>query len=706
MPNASTQLDSNTPARTAQALRDSPLLAPWTGPYGGVPPFATANLEELEAATKVACADYLSDIDAVANNTDVATFDNTLRPLEAAGQSLDRLYRILEVHTTTVNNSAMQALEQLVTPLIVESHNTLAQNAALFARIETVYRSRLTQNFNPEQLRLVEDYFDDYVSAGATLPTEEKARIGVINQRLSELNTQFSQNLLNSENEQWVELKTEADFAGLPASMCNTFREAAVERELDAPAVVFNTRSAVEPFLEYSSRRDLRARVLSAFLNRGDTGDAFDNKAIIAELLALRAEKARLIGYPTYAHWALVGTMAKSPATATALLDSVWPAALTRAKVEIQELQRVCDAECAETGATPFALKAWDYRYYAEKLRKAKYQFDAEDLRPYLQLEKLLAGVCWLAQELFGLAFTELPVGTVPVVHPDVRVFEVTDQTGTHVGLWYFDAYAREDKESGAWMSEYRSQNQLSQGVTPIVSNNANFSKGRPGEPVLLSWDDALTLFHEFGHGLHGLLSNATYPSLAGTEVTMDFVEFPSQWFENWLSTPQLLQRFAIHSETGAAMPPELIDKIVRSASFMQGCKSIEGIASAMLDIRLHLTGAEVTDPNAFETQLLTDLGMPSAIPIRHRAAHFGHIFSSSNYAATYYSYLWAEQLAADAWEAFCHPEGPLDVALAAQLTKQVLSVGNTRDPAASYHAFRGRDPDGAALMRARGFPV
>jgi len=706
MPNALPPTDLDAPARMAQALRDSPLLAPWKGPFGGVPPFATVNIEDLEAATKVACADYLDDIAAIAERTDAATFDNTMRPLELAGQALDRLQRIFEVHTATVNNAAMQALEQIVTPLIVECADTLVQNAALFARIDAVYHNRLSEKLNSEQLRLVEDYYEDYVAAGAKLPARQKARIGAINQRLADLNTRFSQNLLNSENEQWVELKTEEDFNGLPASLCASYREAAIERELDSPAAVFNTRSAVEPFLECSSRRDLRERVLSAFLSRGDTGDALDNNAIIAELLALRAESAHLLGYPTYAHWALVGTMAKVPSTATALIESVWPAALACAKQELAELQTVCDADCAALGVAPFALESWDYRYYAEKLRKAKYDFDAEELRPYLQLERLLAGMCWLAQELFGLTFSELPVGKVPVVHPDVRVFEVTNQAGAHVGLWYFDAYARKDKESGAWMSEYRTQHRLCQEVTPIVSNNANFSKGCAGEPVLLSWDDALTLFHEFGHGLHGLLSDATYPSLAGTEVTMDFVEFPSQWFENWLSTPQLLRRFATHSVTGAAIPSELIEKIARSARFMQGCKSIEGIASSILDMRLHLAGADVTNPKAFEAELLTELGMPSAIPVRHRAAHFGHIFSSSTYAATYYSYLWAEQLAADAWEAFCHPQGPLDATLANRLTNEVLSSGNTRDPAASYRAFRGRDPDGAALMRARGFEL
>jgi peptidyl-dipeptidase Dcp len=688
----------------SESWQNHPLLAPWTGPYGGVPPFDRVNLDDFIPAARWAIADQLREVQLVVEDPRTPNFENTLVALERTGASLFRLLTVFEVYTATLNTPAMQEIDQVVSPMLVESNDALTQNTALFARLEAVYLGRHAAALTAEQLRLVEDYYRDYVGAGAKLDAPAKLVIAKINQGISELETQFSQNLLKDEENRWLELQTAEDAAGLPASLQAAFKASAQERELSTPAVVFNTRSAVEPFLEYSSRRDLRERVWTAFLNRGDNGDQYDNNSHVARLLALREESAVILGYPTYAHRALVSTMAKTPDAAADLVESFWPAALQQARLEIQALQDICDAERTAAGLPHFALEPWDFRYYAEKLRKAKYDIDAEELRPYLQLEQLLAGVIWIAKQLFDVQFTELAPGAVPVIHPDVRVFEVSRGQGAHVGLWYFDAYARKDKESGAWMTEYRKQQRLDGPITPIVSANTNFSKGPAGEAVLLSWDDAKTLFHEFGHGLHGLLSNAMYKELAGTEVSMDFVEFPSQLFERWLATPELLRRYARHCETGAPIPGELIEKVISSEIFLQGFKSVESIASALLDMRMHLQGSLVTDPKLFERELMAKLEMPTAIPPRHRAAHFGHVFSSAAYAATYYSYLWAEVLVADAWEAFLATGDPLDLNLAARLKEHVLSVGNTRNTADSYRAFLGRDPQVSALMRDRGF--
>ena len=434
-------------------------------------------------------------------------------------------------------------------------------------------------------------------------------------------------------------------------------------------------------------------------MNRGDNGDATDNNRLVAEILALRAERARLLGYETHAHWRLENSMARTPDRAVALLEAVWTPAVARVREEVADMQAIADAEGAGVKIAP-----WDYRHYAEKVRKAKYDLDENAVKPYLQLDKLREGMFWVAGELFGLRFS--PVQGVPVYHPDVSVYEVKDAACRHVGLFYFDPWARPAKQSGAWMNAYRDQERFDGEVATIVSNNLNFVKGGPGEPVLIGWTDAETLFHEFGHALHGLLSSVSYPSLSGTSVARDFVELPSQILEHWLSTPEVLSRFALHHQTGQPLPAELVAKIERSSTFNQGFDTVEFLSSALVDMKLHLAGSTPIDPDAFERDTLAALGMPSEIVMRHRTPQFGHIFAGDGYSAGYYSYLWADTLTADAWEAFTEAGGPYDQAVARRFRERVLSVGNTVEPADAYRAFRGRDAGIDALMRDRGFPV
>ncbi len=684
---------------TAPATPDNPLLRPWTGPYGGVPPFDQVKVEQFQPAIEAAMAEALAEIDAIANNPEPPTFENTIVAKEKTGRALDRVMAVFGVYGSTMSTPEFQAVELEVSPKLAAFGDRIIQNEKLFARIAAVYAGRDEAALTPEQNRLVWLEYTRFVHAGAQLGAEAKERLSAINQRLATLYTQFSQNVLADETDHLLVLE-EKDLAGLPDSYRAGAAVAAEASGHPGKWVVLNTRSSMEPFLTFSERRDLREKVWRTYYSRGDNGDAKDNKAIITAILALRAERAKLLGYATHAHWRLEDTMAKTPERAMALLEAVWTPAVARAHEEIADMQAVADAEGAGIRIEP-----WDYRFYAEKVRKAKYDIDENLVKPYLQLEQLREGMFQVATDVFGLRFA--PVTGLPVVHPDVRVWEVTDAaSGRHVGLWYWDPYARTGKQSGAWMSEYRSQHRFDGEVTPIVSNNSNFVKGTPGAPVLISWDDATTLFHEFGHALHGLSSNVTYPSLAGTEVALDFVEFPSQILEHWLPVPEILQRYARHYETGEPIPAELVARLERAANFNQGFQTVEYLASAIVDMKLHLAGAAKIDPDAFERETLAAIGMPREIVMRHRTPQFGHIFSGDGYSAGYYSYLWADTLTADAWEAFTAGAGPWDKQVAKRLREHVFSVGNTVDPAETYRAFRGRDAGIEALMRKRGFPV
>lgn len=690
----------STAAEASVQASQNPLLARWEGPYGGTPPFDRVQVAQFKPALEAAMTENLSEVERIANNTAAPTFENTIAALERAGSALDRVATVYGVWSSTMASPEFQVIQREMAPRLAAFSDQITQNQALFRRIEAVYNSPDKAKWTPEQQRLAWLYHTNFVRAGARLDAAAKTRLSEINKQLAGLYTHFSQNLLADETEQFLVIKSEAELAGLPQSLRDAAAAAAASKKLQGSWVISNTRSSIDPFLTYSDRRELREKAWRMFVNRGDNGDAHDNNAIITEILQLRAERAKLLGYPTHAHWRLENTMAKTPERAIELMEAVWKPAVARVHEEVADMQALATKEGANIKIEP-----WDYRYYAEKVRKARYDLDQTEVKQYLQLEKLREGMFWVAGELFGFSFT--PLTNVPVYHPDVRVWEVKDKaTGRHIGVWFFDPYARDGKRSGAWMNAYRSQERMGAEVTTIVSNNANFVKGKPGEPVLISWDDAQTLFHEFGHALHGLNSNVTYPSLSGTAVARDYVEFPSQLLEHWLSTPEVLQRFAVHYQTGKPIPQSLVDRIERASTFNEGFETTEYLASALVDMKLHLAGSQKIDPDAFERKTLAELGMPNEIVMRHRTPQFSHVFSSDAYSAGYYSYLWSDVLTADAFGAFTEAGGPYDRAVAQRLRQYIFSIGNTVDPAEAYRAFRGRDPRIEALMRKRGFPT
>jgi len=689
-----------TAAELASAAVDNPLLAGWKGAFGGTPLFDLVKVADFKPALESGMAERLSEVERIAKNPAAPTFENTIAAMERTGRTLDRVQAVYGVWSSAMNNAEFQLVEREMSPKLAAFSDKITQNEALFRRIEAVYNSPAKSRLTSEQQRLTWLYYTNFVRAGARLKPAAKTRLSQINQQLAGLFTRFSQNQLADESERFLVLKSEAELAGLPQSLRDAAAEEATAKKMPGAWMVTNTRSSVDPFLTYSDRRELREKAWKMFVNRGDNGDAHDNNAIITEILQLRAERAKLLGYPTHAHWRLDDKMAKTPERTMELMEAVWKPAVARVREEVADMQALAKKEGADIKIEP-----WDYRYYAEKVRKDRYDLDQNEVKQYLQLDKLREGMFWVAGELFNFNFT--PVTNVAVYHPDVRVWEVKNKTtGKHIGLWYFDPFAREGKSSGAWMNAYRNQERVDGSITTIVSNNSNFVKGKPGEPVLISWDDATTLFHEFGHALHGLSSNVTYPSLSGTSVATDYVEFPSQILERWLSTPEVLQKFAVHYQTGKPIPQNLVDRIERASAFNQGFATVEYLSSALVDMKMHLAGAQKIDPDAFERNTLAELGMPSELVMRHRTPQFGHVFSGDGYSAGYYSYIWSDVISADAYDAFVEAGGPYDKAVAERLRKYVFSVGNTIDPADAYRAFRGRDPKIEALMRKRGFPV
>ncbi len=689
------------PVMAADAPAANPLLAEWSGPYGGVPPFDKVKIADFKPALEAAMKENLAEIDAIANSKEAPTFENTIVAMERSGETLDRVETIYHIWVLTMSRPEIDSIQNEMAPLLAAHNDKILQNAALFKRIEAVYEQESKKKAKDgEQYRLTWLDYTNFVRQGAKLDAKGKKRLGEINQQLAGLFTKFSQNLLGDESQVYLTITNKGDLAGLPQSLVDSAAQAAASKKVKDGWVIRNTRSSIDPFLTYADDRELREKAWRMFINRGDNGDERDNNATITQILQLRAERAKLLGFATHAHWRLQNTMAKTPENALTLMEGVWPAAVARVKEEVADMQALADKE-----GRKIKIEPWDYRYYMEKVRKERYDLDQNDIKPYLQLDKMREAMFWVAGELFGFSFT--PVTNVPVYHPDVTVYEVKDKkSGRYIGLWYFDPYARDGKRSGAWMNAYRSQDKLDGGTTTIVSNNANFVKTKPGEPILISWDDATTMFHEFGHALHGLSSNVTYPSLSGTRVVRDYVEFPSQLLEHWVSTPEVLQKFALHYQTGKPIPKELVDKIEKTSTFNQGFATVEYLSSALVDMKLHLAGDKKIDPDAFEKETLASIGMPREIVMRHRTPQFGHLFSSDSYSAGYYSYLWSDVLTADAFGAFTEGKGPYDKAVAASLYKNIFSIGNTIDPADAYRNFRGRDPNVDALMRKRGFPV
>ncbi len=682
---------------TAQADQD-PLLQAWTGAYGGLPPWDRADPALLPAALQTGIALQTAEVEAIANNVAAPSFENTLVALEDVGRHLDRATTIFYVMTDNVSTPEVQALEAEWSPRLAAAANAITFNRDLFARIETLYERRARLGLDARDLRLLERTRDQFVRAGAAASLEQQARLGTISEELSTRFADFSRRLLADENTA-IFITRESDLAGLPENLRDAYRAAAAERDQPNAWAVVNTRSSVDPFLTFSANRALREQVWRAFKNRGDNGDANDTNDVIAGIMRLRVERAAILGFENHAYYRMADTMAQTPARAQELMMRVWPAAVARVREEVADMQAIADRQNAGITIAP-----WDYLYYAEQVRRERYNLDQNELRPYFELGNMIEAAFYMANQLYGMSFREI-TGTVPVFEPSVRVWEVTGRDGAFMGLFYGDYFARAGKRSGAWMTTYRlHENFTGQEVTTIASNNNNFVRGAADEPVLISLDDAETLFHEFGHAIHYLVLDTNYPSFGRTP--RDYVEFPSQVHEHWVLTRPILDRFARHFETGEPMPQELVERVHSAATFNQGYTTVEYLADALVDMAMHNRAEPITDVDAFEREELERIGMPDEVALRHRLPQFSHLFSSDAYSAGYYSYLWSEVMDADAWEYFQSTGDVFDPEVAAKMLSIILAEGNASDRAEAFRRFRGRDPDVNALLRVRGFPT
>lgn len=677
------------------AILENPLLQAWQTPFE-TPPFAEIRPEHFLPAFEQAFADHSAEIAAITHDPATPDFANTVTALERSGKLLSRVASVFYDLVSAHSNPALLEADKELSPRMARHWNPIMMNAVLFGRIAQLYESRVSLGLTSEQMRLLERTYTRFHRAGAGLDETAKKRMAEINERLAHLGTAFSHHLLGDEQEWFMEIG-EGDTDGLPETFVAAAKAAAEERGLAGKAIVTLSRSSVEPFLKSSSRRDLRGKAYKAFIARGNNGNANDNNETIVEILALREENAKLLGFPTFAAYRLEDSMAKTPEAVRGLLERVWKPARARALADRDALQ----ALVAEEGGN-FALASWDWRYYAEKLRQRRANFDDAAIKPYLALDNMIDAAFDTATRLFGVSFAERR--DIPVWHPDVRVWEVKGVNGAHKGLFYGDYFARPSKRSGAWMTSLRDQQKLDGDVHPLILNVCNFAKGADGQPSLLSPDDARTLFHEFGHGLHGMLSDVTYPSLSGTSVFTDFVELPSQLYEHWQEQPQVLRQFARHYQTGEPLPDDLLQRFLAARKFNQGFATVEFVSSALIDLELHTQPASASrDVAAFERKELEKIGMPAEISLRHRPTQFGHIFSGDHYASGYYSYMWSEVMDADAFGAFEEAGDIFDPAVAKRLHDDIYASGGSVDPEDAYVAFRGRAPAPDALLRRRG---
>jgi peptidyl-dipeptidase Dcp len=676
------------------------LLQEWEGPYGGVPAFDKMKVEDVKEALEKGMELSLDEIDVIATNKEAPTFENTIVAMERSGKVLDRVFAYYGILSSNESSPEFREVQKEMAPKLSEYSSKISQNEALFKRIKAVYEASKENPLEADQQRVVDLVYKRFEMNGAELDAAKKERYAAINKELSGIYTTFSNNILHDE-ENYITYLNKDQLSGLSEGFIKSAAKIATDNGHEGEYAITNTRSSMDPFLTYSNERELRKKVWTNYYSRGDNNDEYDNKELIAKILKLRRERVELLGYKNYAEWRLQDRMAKNPENAMALMNAVWPASIARVAEEVADMQAVADAN-----GDKITIEPWDYRYYAEKVRKKKYDLNSEEVKQYLQLDKLTQALFFTAGELFDYDFKPVPDGTVPVFNEDVKVWEVTDKaSGEHIGLWYLDPYARIGKRSGAWATTYRSHTTFDGKESVLGSNNSNFVKPAPGEPVLVSWDDATTFFHEFGHALHFFSSNVKYPTLNGG--VRDYTEFQSQLLERWLSTDEVINKFLVHYKTGESIPKELVKKIKKASTFNQGFATTEYLASAIMDMKLHLADPTNIDIDSFEKATLTELHMPKELVMRHRTPQFGHVFSGEGYATAYYGYMWADVLTADASEAFAAaPDGFYDDALAEKLVKYLFVPRNSVDPAEAYRQFRGRDAKIDALMRDRGFPV
>jgi peptidyl-dipeptidase Dcp len=669
--------------------------------FGGVPAFDKMSPELVKKAMLRGMKMSLEDIDKIATNLDAPTFENTIEEMERSGKLLSDIYPYYGILSSNMSSPEFRKIQSELAPKLSEYSSLISQNEKLFERISSIYEASKTNPLESDQQRVLNLRYKSFAMNGAALDKDKKKRYAEINLELSKLYNDFSNNVLHDE-ENYVTYLEESQLVGLSNGFIKSAQKIAQDKGFEDKFAITNTRSSMDPFLTYSTNRTLREVVWKNYYSRGDNGDEFDNNQIIAEILKLRKERVGLLGHQNYAQWRLQDRMAKKPENAMALMEAVWPAAIARVDEEVDDMQKVAD----ETSSDKIIIEPWDYRFYAEKVRKIKYDLDSDEVKQYLQLDKLTDAMFYVAGELFNFKFIALEKGKIPVFHQDVNVWEVEDKlSGEHIGLWYLDPYAREGKRSGAWATTYRSHTTMDGKTNVLASNNSNFVKPAPGEALLVSWDDATTFFHEFGHALHFFSSNVKYPTLNGG--VRDYTEFQSQLLERWLSTDRVIDKFLVHNKTGEAMPKELVAKIKKASKFNQGFDTTEYLASAIMDMKFHLADPSKLDVDKFERETLADLKMPSELPMRHRTPHFGHVFSGEGYATAYYGYMWADVLTSDASEAFAEaPGGFYDKDLAKKLVDYLFSPRNSIDPAEAYRLFRGRDAKIEALMRDRGFKL
>jgi peptidyl-dipeptidase Dcp len=681
-------------------MSNNVLLKEWTGPYEGTPAFDKMNVTDIKEAVEKAMELNLAEIETIANTTEAPTFKNTIVAMESAGKTLDNVFAYYGIMGSNMSSPEFRAVQTELAPKLSEFSSKISQNEKLFQRVKAVYDASQKTPLEAQAQRVVDLIYKGFEMNGANLNTEKKKRYAAINKELSSIYTKFANNILHDE-ENYVTYLTQDQLGGLADGYKKSAAKMAADKGQKGKYAITNTRSSMDPFLTYSTERELRKQVWENYYSRGDNGDEYDNNQLIAEILKLRKERVGLMGYDNYAQWRLQDRMAKIPENAMDLMLKVWPAATARVKEEVADMQTVAN----ELGDN-ITIEPWDYRYYAEKVRKKKYDLDSDEVKQYLQLDKLTEAMFFTAGELFNYKFTPVKEDTVPVFHEDVNVWEVTHKdSGKHIGLWYLDPFAREGKRSGAWATTYRSSTSFEGPTNVLASNNSNFVKPAPGEAVLVSWDDATTFFHEFGHALHFFSADVKYPTLNGG--VRDYTEFQSQLLERWLSTDKVINQFLVHYQTGEPIPAVLVEKIKKASTFNQGFGTTEYLASALIDMKLHLADPTDIDIDAFERKTLDELGMPKELPMRHRTPHFGHVFSGEGYATAYYGYMWADVLTSDASEAFTEaPGGFYDKDVAAKLVKYLFAPRNAMDPAEAFRKFRGRDAKIEALMRDRGFPV